>query len=468
VENPLHNSAEGVYVENLAHVEHYEIRNLVVHQMRKIGQHLGLPLSLLTRRDQCFITLMKRFKSNPNSVKESMTKNEASRKVTLDAKSVASNRLVSTLFGPQFRDDYSKLNNSKNHKDFEIVFGRNNKIFWNDVVDCVNCSEEGSQDASRVVMGAPADYLFADKYAEYVDEAIAEHPVLDLSVQLTVTDALEVMSLLLKCRAWIEKSMHSKTGVNEPDAMKFTAGAQVKNMCVRKVSHFTIYYFYMQCIFFPQVGKMFTTALPMDLKGEGNTNASNSKPSAKGARSEDVAKITQSFAENADKLVSNSQRQHEDRMAQQDERQRANQIQNKETLVIQLTNQKSKLEDKIDRKTGKAKYDRQVLRYNGELTTLVGRITSLEMEIEQLKVPPKTPHHFKKRARESLSTLDSPVGPFAGRGGESDVESDNETSTSSGVRDARGAIAKAMGVRKEGGGDSLSDEDEIEDSLDSN
>jgi hypothetical protein len=66
---------------------------------------------------------MKRFKSNPNSVKESMTKNEASRKVTLDAKSVASNRLVSTLFGPYFCDDYSKLNNSKDHKDFEIVFG---------------------------------------------------------------------------------------------------------------------------------------------------------------------------------------------------------------------------------------------------------------------------------------------------------------------------------------------------------
>jgi hypothetical protein len=116
----------------------FVMRSLTVWQLRRFGIKFDVPQSQMIKKDQCFVNLMVAFQQNSTSVKTSISKRVAAFQEKLNAMSIATNRLISTLFGSTYKALYAQLNNPKDHSGFEITFGANNKIFWNNVVDSVN------------------------------------------------------------------------------------------------------------------------------------------------------------------------------------------------------------------------------------------------------------------------------------------------------------------------------------------
>jgi hypothetical protein len=131
------------------------MRSLTVWQLRRFGIKFDVPQSQMIKKDQCFVNLMVAFQQNSTSVKTSISKRVAAFQEKLNAMSIATNRLISTLFGSTYKALYAQLNNPKDHSGFEITFGANNKIFWNNVVDSVNSGTgEGGEE------GEDADHKF--------------------------------------------------------------------------------------------------------------------------------------------------------------------------------------------------------------------------------------------------------------------------------------------------------------------
>jgi hypothetical protein len=71
------------------------------------------------------------FQQNSTSVKTSISKQVVANQEKQNAMSIATNRLISTLFELTYKALYAQLSNPKDHSGFEISFGANNKIFWN-------------------------------------------------------------------------------------------------------------------------------------------------------------------------------------------------------------------------------------------------------------------------------------------------------------------------------------------------
>jgi hypothetical protein len=205
----------------------FAMKSLTVWQLRRFAHKFNVPQSLMVKRSQCFINLMTAFLQNPDSVQANVTRQAAANQIMLDQTSIGTNRLISTLFGSTYRALYAQLNNNKDHADYEITFGANNKIFWNNVVDSVNHGDE-EEDVKHKLLPCKDTYVMAAMYRGYMDAAVNEDPSLPLPVQVTVKGVKETISYLLKTRKTIETNMHTKTGSGEPDVMKFTQIAQGK------------------------------------------------------------------------------------------------------------------------------------------------------------------------------------------------------------------------------------------------
>jgi hypothetical protein len=127
----------------------FAMKCLTVWQLRIFATKFQVPQSLVMKRDQAFLSLMVAFKQDPSRLKTSITKRAAAIQLTLDAQSIGTNRLISTLFGSTFKVLYAQLNNDNDHTGYEVTFGANNKIFWNNVVDSVNIEvDEADEDDS--------------------------------------------------------------------------------------------------------------------------------------------------------------------------------------------------------------------------------------------------------------------------------------------------------------------------------
>jgi hypothetical protein len=199
----------------------FAMKSLTVRQLRIFATKFEVPQSLVMKRDQAFLNLMVAFKQNPNSVKMSITKRAAAIQLTLDAKSIGTNHLILTLFGSTFKVLYAQLNNDKDHTGYEITFGANNKIFWNNVVDSVNCGDGEDEEAvNHKLLPCKDGYMIAKEYRGYMAAAANEDPGLVLPVPLTIKGAQRTISYLLKARKIIETNMHEKTGMGEPDVME--------------------------------------------------------------------------------------------------------------------------------------------------------------------------------------------------------------------------------------------------------
>jgi hypothetical protein len=319
----------------------FVMKSLTVWQLRLFATKFDVPQSLVMTRKPAFVNLMKAFKQNPNSVKTSITMRAAAIQAKLDGTSIGTNRLISTLFGSTFKELYAQLNNDKNHQGYEITFGANNKIFWNNVVDSVNCGDGEDEEVKHKLLPCKDSYIMAKEYQGYMAAATNEDPGLVLPVPLTVKGAQKTVSYLLKARKTIETNMHKKTGMGEADVMKFTAVAQGKALCVRQVSLFSIYYFYTQCTFNTDVLASLTTEIPPELSG---ASMPGKKPkAARGSKHDGVGNLTKLLADNAEKLAFTSQQQHAKRMLIQQERYHARVIADKEKAAEKTHDKRIKL-----------------------------------------------------------------------------------------------------------------------------
>jgi hypothetical protein len=282
----------------------FPLLKLNAHQLKKVAWKLGYRNGTKIKREHCLYAIFCAATSK-EGLNALASEGAASKQRSLKEKAIVVNRLVTILFHPTYRPSFEKMNGNKGHVEFDVTMGPNNKFFWQDVLDCLNDNNNPDKVLEKFIP-MEESCVDLDRYIKYAFEAGDKSPSLPLPEPTTVANLQDVLKQLLDVRLRMETNM-GNTGTNENDAMKYTAAALSKVGVARKISPFSAYYFFMLCDCNKSVLKTLTKSLPQNLMGSkpakksGDADADAKTP--RSSRKEELKCLTDSMAENAEKLA---------------------------------------------------------------------------------------------------------------------------------------------------------------------